>query len=81
MFEDVFADPPDWVFLPSWNEFVVNNKSMASFGYPTNNTYFHTTGLEDGVYKGDNHLVYLYGARFSTGFCTRGCHWIPRMFA
>jgi hypothetical protein len=22
-----------------------------------------------------------YGARFSTGFCTRGCHWIPRMFA
>jgi hypothetical protein len=23
----------------------------------------------------------MYGARFSTGFCTRGCHWIPRMFA
>jgi hypothetical protein len=22
-----------------------------------------------------------YGARFQTGFCTRGCHWIPRMFA
>jgi hypothetical protein len=22
-----------------------------------------------------------YGARFSTEFCTRGCHWIPRMFA
>jgi hypothetical protein len=21
------------------------------------------------------------GARFQTGFCTRGCHWIPRMFA
>jgi hypothetical protein len=23
----------------------------------------------------------LCGARFSAGFCTRGCHWIPRMFA
>jgi hypothetical protein len=23
----------------------------------------------------------VYGAHFSTGFCTRGCHWIPRMFA
>jgi hypothetical protein len=22
-----------------------------------------------------------YGARFQTQFCTRGCHWIPRMFA
>jgi hypothetical protein len=22
-----------------------------------------------------------YGARFQTGFCTRGCHWFPRMFA
>jgi hypothetical protein len=22
-----------------------------------------------------------YGSRFRTGFCTRGCHWIPRMFA
>jgi hypothetical protein len=22
-----------------------------------------------------------YGARFSTGIYTRGCHWIPRMFA
>jgi hypothetical protein len=22
-----------------------------------------------------------YGARFRTGFCTRGCHWIPRLFA
>jgi hypothetical protein len=24
---------------------------------------------------------YGYGARFPTGICTRGCHWIPRMFA
>jgi hypothetical protein len=23
----------------------------------------------------------VYGARFETDFCTRGCHWIPRMFA
>jgi hypothetical protein len=23
----------------------------------------------------------LYGARFQTEICTRGCHWIPRMFA
>jgi hypothetical protein len=23
----------------------------------------------------------LYGARFSAGIHTRGCHWIPRMFA
>jgi serine/threonine protein kinase len=23
----------------------------------------------------------VYGARFQTEFCTRGCHWIPRMFA
>jgi hypothetical protein len=22
-----------------------------------------------------------YGARFSTGFCTRGCYWIARLFA
>jgi hypothetical protein len=26
-------------------------------------------------------IVKGYGVRFSTGFCTRGCHWIPRMFA
>jgi hypothetical protein len=23
----------------------------------------------------------LYGARFGTEFCTRGCHWIPRLLA
>jgi hypothetical protein len=23
----------------------------------------------------------VHGARFWAGFCTRGCHWIPRMFA
>jgi hypothetical protein len=23
----------------------------------------------------------VYGARFPTEICTRGCHWIPRMFA
>jgi hypothetical protein len=23
----------------------------------------------------------VYGARFQTGFCTRGCYWISRMFA
>jgi hypothetical protein len=23
----------------------------------------------------------LYGARFPTEIYTRGCHWIPRMFA
>jgi hypothetical protein len=26
-------------------------------------------------------IHFLYGARFRTGFCTRGCHWIPRMFS
>jgi hypothetical protein len=25
--------------------------------------------------------VYMYGARFSAEIYTRGCHWIPRMFA
>jgi hypothetical protein len=29
--------------------------------------------------SGSNQQV--YGARFRTGFCTLGCHWIPRMFA
>jgi serine/threonine protein kinase len=24
---------------------------------------------------------YVYGVRFRTGFCTRGCHWIPLLFA
>jgi hypothetical protein len=26
-------------------------------------------------------LAELYGARFPTEIYTRGCHWIPRMFA
>ena len=48
MFEDAFRDPPDWLFMPSWNEFVVNNKSFGTWGYRTNgSTHFHTTGLED----------------------------------
>jgi hypothetical protein len=28
-----------------------------------------------------NSTMFLHGARFSIGFCTRVCHWIPRMFA
>jgi hypothetical protein len=27
------------------------------------------------------HDIVWYGARFPTDICTRGCHWIPRMFA
>jgi hypothetical protein len=26
-------------------------------------------------------LKIMHGARFPTAFCTRGCHWIPHMFA
>jgi hypothetical protein len=28
-----------------------------------------------------NSPTYVYGARFPTEIYTRGCHWIPRMFA
>eukprot|EP00730_Choanoeca_flexa_P019388 TRINITY_DN9468_c0_g1_i1.p1 TRINITY_DN9468_c0_g1~~TRINITY_DN9468_c0_g1_i1.p1 ORF type:complete len:754 (+),score=176.02 TRINITY_DN9468_c0_g1_i1:67-2262(+) len=59
MFQDVIADPSDFVFLPSWNEFVVGNHSMADWAYPTNNTYFTTDGLENDV--DDNHFLFLDG--------------------
>jgi hypothetical protein len=26
-------------------------------------------------------FVSMYGARFSSEICTRGCHWFPRLFA
>jgi hypothetical protein len=26
-------------------------------------------------------MIVSYGARFLTGLCTRGCHWVPCMFA
>jgi hypothetical protein len=40
--------------------------------------------LEGGLTKETDtplDIFFLYGARFLTGLCTRGCHWIPRIFA
>jgi beta-fructofuranosidase len=31
--------------------------------------------------KKQRQILWGYGVRFSTGICTRGCHWIPGMFA
>jgi hypothetical protein len=63
LFEDVFADPSDFIFLPSWNEFVVGNHSMAEWAYPINNTYFTTDGLDHA--KDNNHLLFIDGWGYS----------------
>jgi hypothetical protein len=42
-------------------------------------------GFQYLIMSDDDYLIgsaqLVYGARFWTEFCTRGCHWIPRMFA
>jgi hypothetical protein len=46
--------------------------------------YSRCVWVQDGVMEVGRPLVFdsgACGARFSTRFCTRGCHWIPRMFA
>jgi hypothetical protein len=37
LFADAMADPAPWVFLPSWNEFVVGPIPMRNWDYPMKN--------------------------------------------
>jgi len=43
--QDVFKQPMDNVFMPSWNEFQIGPIEMT--GWDLNNTYFHSMGSEN----------------------------------
>jgi hypothetical protein len=57
-------------------------KGITPAQYDEMETLFNEHDTDNSKSISDTELrKCLYGARFQTESCTRGCHWIPRMFA